>query len=243
MAYELRALRRQKVRYNSANTDNPLWFTLVDDSSKTAMASGDAATITIYAPGNATALVEDGDMTETIGSSVITYSPDTTTTASWPVGEGYRADVTVAISGGLTFTRHFIFDVVKYPLVLPMTRDQLVDRSDLIDGMNWAGDGDFIGILEACRDELQLKLEGLAYLHGRILEDMALDASKLAVVWRPYVLEAIYREKGMTEKADYYLTRANELWDLYSAQVRFDTGQDGEEDSSPTRLVKTRFYT
>jgi len=243
MAYELRELRRQKVRYDSDNADMPLTFTLVRDGVKTDMASGDAATVTIYRPGVTAAVVTDGGMTETIGSSLITYAPDTTTTTDWPVEEGYRAEVTVAISGGTTFISHFIFDIVKFPLNLMLARDQLADRSSLIKGMNWAGDEDFSGPISACRDELQLRLEGLAHLHGRILEDMAIDHHKLAVVQRVYVLAEIYRDKRDTEMADHFERKFEELWEAYEAQAKFDTSQSGTEEASPTRLVKTRLYT
>ena len=117
MAYEHKPLRRQKVRYNNTNDDNPLLYQLVVDEEKVTPTS---ATITIYAPGNSTALVTAAVMTVT--GTLLTYKPDTTTEASWPIATGYRADIVVTYAT-LTYDRHVVFDIVPYLLITGVARD------------------------------------------------------------------------------------------------------------------------
>lgn len=245
MAYEFRQLRRYKARKNSDNSDNLLTVAVVADGAKVLCAddTADTAKITVYAPGSSTAIETDTAGTMTTGEANVTFALDTSAdTTNYTTREGYRGDLTITI-GGQVYTGHVVFDVVPYVLKLLISRDQLLDRDDRLRGMDWAGDDDMSGIIEACRDELQLRLEGVAYENGRILEDMALDHNKLAVFQRLYTLEAIFRAKGDEDAADVYERKFNDAWDVYLAQVKFDTSQSGTEDTKPTRLVRQRLYT
>jgi len=243
MAYELRTLRRQKVRYNSANADYPLKWSLVLNGEKFVAAAIDACTIAIYKPGTATAVLAATAATVTVGSSLITYAVDTTTVANFPVGTGYRADVVFTDdSASKSYYGHFVFDVVTRPLIWLITRDQLVDRDYTIKSMEWGGDSDFSGPIESARDDCQLALESLAHETGQVLEDMALDHHKLAAVCVYHVLELLFRP-NVPDKADHYANRLKMLWDQYKAQVHFDTSQSGEEDATTTSKRRVRLVT
>ena len=107
MAYESRHPRRQKVLYNNTNAAYPLSAQLTVNGAKV---TPSACTVDIYKDGNSTALVSAASATLT--GTVATYSPDTTTTSSWPVGPGYRADFNFTYSG-TAYKVHVIFDVAK----------------------------------------------------------------------------------------------------------------------------------
>jgi len=234
MAYEARPLRRQKVRYNDANDDCPLKTQLIVGGAKVTPAS---ATITIYRPGNATALV--GPVAMTVTGTLLTYAPLTTTVASWPVEQGYRADVVVTY-GAVTYPIHLVFDVEKYPLVFGLTRDSLLALDPTILGMDHAGDEDFSEPIEAAHDDLQLMLESKATEDGQLLESMILDGSRIAIPARYYVLHLIYFNKD-AERSDRYKNRFNELWASMLAGIKYDEDQDGEEDAKQGRVITTRF--
>lgn len=248
MAYEVRALRRYKARYNSANTDNPLRVAIIRDGEKVNWVGteGDTATITTYPPGSTTAIESDTALTCTAGSSVMTVNIDTSAdTTNYTARTGYRGDISVSI-GSVDYVGHIVFDVAKYLLTIPLTADQLLDREPRLRGRDWAGDDDFSGIIEACRDEIQQRLEGIAYESGRILEEMAIDPNKLAVPFRLYVLEAIFRtipDDWAERAADEYEGKFETAWGVWMTQFKPDTSQSGSESSGPIKRIYQRLRT
>lgn len=246
MAYEYRSIRRQKVRYNSDNADNLLIAPLVVDGAKVALVGSgdgaDTATISVYAPGSTTALVDEDDMDITDGDSYATYALDTTTVASWPIGAGYRADVTITdTSTTLVHKLAIVFDIAPYLLGLWVTRDQLVDIDSEVNAMEWAGDETLAGKICAARDELQIRLESLATESGAALETMVLDPAKISVVMAYLVLAGLFGALGNEAKYARYEERWRELWKLWCGQIRLDTGHTGSEDDQPTVLHRARF--
>jgi len=236
MAYELRRLGRQKVRYDSLNGDNPLRFQLVVAGAKVTPAS---ATITIYAHGGTTALVSAAAMT--VSGSIVSYWVDTTTEASWPVGTGYRADIVVTYNA-LTWPRSIVFDVVKYLLDPGVGFDQLVGYDDGIRDMAHDGDEDFSNVIEACRDKLQLAIEAHVLGEGKLVENMILDSSKVAVAFRELVLSRIWFGKNQ-DKHEAYDGEYRGSLKLLLSSLQFDKNQDGAEDAQlggiqPIRLVQ-----
>jgi hypothetical protein len=234
MVYESRHLRRQKVRYNSTNLDNPLSAQLTVAGAKVTPAS---ATITIYAPGNSTALVSAAAMT--VSGTLLTYSVTTTTVASWPVEEGYRAELAITVGSGgsaVVYSRVVIFDVCKFVLVLGITRDQLLALDENILAADHAGDEDFSEVIEAVRDELQLLLETKAIDGGHAVENMIVDASRVAIPARRKVLSTIWRNKGDITRAEHHEAEFGKLWTAVMAGVRFDKDQDGEEEEGAGRI-------
>lgn len=243
MAYELRPLRRYKARYNDDNNDNLLTVCLVVDGAKVALATGDTATITVYTPDGETAIETATAMTVTDGEANVTVALDTSAdTTNYTVRESYRGDITITASS-VEYKSHVVFDVVNYVLKLLVTSDQLLDREDSLRGSDWGGDEDFSGIIEACRDELQIMLEGTYRDQGQMLEDMHLDHNKLATVQRVYILSEIFFAKGDTEKGERFERKFKSLYNKYFAQVRADVSQSGTEESKPIRHIKQRFYT
>lgn len=225
MAYESRTLRRQKVRYNSDNADHPIVYQRVLEGAK---ATPSAVTITVFAPGNATAVLAETAMT--VSGTVATYSLDTTTTTDFPVATGYRGRIKATI-GGTDYLDDIQFDVAPYLLYLAIGRDQLVALDDRIDGMEWAGDEDFSEIIEAVRDELQARIESKVIQDKRLLETMILDQSRVAIPARFLVLSRIWRAKGEDERAEQFREDFNELWRVALDSIQYDADEDGEEDS------------
>lgn len=224
-AYESRPLRRQKIRYDHANTDTPLTYQRVLAGIK---AVPSAATITIYAPGNATALVSAAAMT--ISGTIATYSPDTTTTVSWPVETGYRARI-IATIGGVDYTDDLMFDVVKYILQLNIGVDQLVAIDDRIAAMEHAGDEDFSEVIEAARDEIQARVEAKVIKDKKLIENMILDASRLSIPCRYLVLANIFESKQNHDQSDRYRQRYEDTMRATLASIQYDSNQDLEESS------------
>jgi hypothetical protein len=225
MAYESRPLRRQKIRYNSANSDALLRHQLVLDGAK--QTPDEAPAITIYRPGTATALLTSEAMT--LSGTVATYAVDTTTTASWPVETGYRGEVVTTVSS-VDYTDVILFDVCKHLLWLDVAVDQLIAIDERVAAMAHNDDDDFSEIIEAVRDKLQLKLETRAIKDGQLLENMILDKSRIAIPARYYVLAAIFEEKRDYEQADRHKEEAQELWRSMVAGIKYDENQDLEED-------------
>lgn len=227
MAYEQRAIRRQKVRYDDDNSDTPLRWQRVIDGEK---ATPDAApTITIYAPGNSTALVTDDDMT--LSGTVATYSVDTTTEASWPVQTGYRARIKTTV-GSIEYLDDVMFDVVKFILTLDIGVDQLAALDERVSSMQHRGDEDFGELIEAVRDELQAMIETRVIKDNRLLENMILDVSRVSIPARFLILHRIHEEKENYEAATRYMERFQELWRSTLSTIQYDSGQDLEEDST-----------
>lgn len=247
MAYELRQLRRFKAVYNNDNSGNLLKISIVRDGVPLVCADvAEAVTATIYTPDGGTAIETATALTPTLGNSVYTLAIDTSAfPALYTIRTGYRADLTITISAAV-YTGHIIFDVVKDLLALALTFDQLQDRDPRLRGRDHAGDDDFNALIEACRDEFQLRIEGMAYDYGRILEDMAIDSSKLSVVFRLYVLEAVFRaisEDWAKDAADSYEKKFEEAWRLWANQFKADTSQSGVESSEPIKQIFQRLRT
>lgn len=227
MAFEHRPLRRQKVRYDDDNADNALRFQLLLDGEKQTPDS--APTITIYAPGNSTALVDGASMT--LSGTVATYTVDTTTEASWPIGTGYRADIDVTVST-VVYHAHIIFDVVRYLLRLDIGVDQLEAIDERVSAMQHRGDDDFSDIIEACRDELQARLETKRIKDGKLRENMVLDVSQISIPARYLILARIFETKRDYEAADRRMAQFDELWRVAISSIQYDESQDGQEDST-----------
>ena len=226
MAYEQRPLRRQKVRYNDANDDLPLKYQLVVEGAKVTPTS---ATITIYAPGNSTALVDAAAMTKS--GTLLTYATDTTTTASWPVDTGYRAHIITTYSS-VTYPDDIYFDVAKFLLRFSVGYDQLLQRDEAIAGMTHADDEDLSPIIEATRDELQLLIESKVLADGKLLESMVLDRAAVEVPGALLVIANLYQAKHEYDAATYWRERFSELWRASMAAIRYDQNEDLEEDTT-----------
>jgi hypothetical protein len=236
VAYEERRLARQKVRYDNANDDLPLVYQLVDDGAKTTPTS---ATITIYAPGSDTALVDAAAMT--VSGTLLTYVLSTTTEADWPVQAGYRADVVVT-AGSVTHERHFLFDVAARVFVPNVSFDQLVALDDGIRGQLHDGSESMASLIEACRDELQVMIESRVRDFGnRLREEQILDASRMSIPFRRYVLWQFWDNKGDTDRSAKHEERFKSLYDAVMASLSLDEDQDGSESSEVGEIPQVVF--
>ena len=236
MTFELKRLGRQKVRYDSANDDNLLRYQLVVDGAKVTPTS---ATISIYKPSSTTALISAVAMT--VSGSFLTYQVQTTTEASWPVANGYRADIIVTYSTK-TYDRTVLFDVVKYLLDLSIGFDQLVAFDDGVRGMLHDGQEDLYPLIEACRDVIQLRIEAKVLEDGQLIENMILDSSKVAVPALFYILHRLWFNKGDKDRSDKYERDYENMLRSVLSSIKYDKGQDGVEDATvgglqPIRLV------
>jgi hypothetical protein len=233
MAYESRPLRRQKIRYNSANTDAPLKYQLVLNGAKQ---TPSAATITVYDPGG-TSILSATAMT--VSGTVCSYSVSTTTTATWPVDTGYRARISATVSG-TAYADDIIFDVCKFLLLVDVAWDQLVALDDRVRGLEHNGDTDLSEVIEAARDELQLDLETKAIEQGRLLENMVLDKSRVSIPARLLTLAQIFESKSNYEAADRYRDRYERALKSVLAGVEIDANQDLQEEAAPQGLKGIR---
>lgn len=236
MAYEQKGLRRQKVRYNSTNDDNPLTYQLVVDGAKVTPTS---ATIAVYAPGETSATLTATAMTKS--GSLLTYALATTTTADYPVATGYRAEIVVTYSSK-TYDRVVIFDVVKFLLDLSIGRDQLVAMDEQLTSAEWGGDGDFSELIIACRDDLQVMIEAHVIGSGKLLENMILDSAAVAPAARYYILSQFFMGKD-SEKSDRYESRFEKLFKAALGSIQYDTDQDGFENSEVGGIQAIRLTT
>jgi hypothetical protein len=224
VAYEERSLRRQRIRYNSDNDDNPIVYQLVVDGAKVTPSS---ATIAIDNPSGTEKLA--AVTMGTPSGTLFSYSVNTTTVADFPVGNGYRADIVVTV-GSTTYNRHLMIDVVKFLLHPSVGRDQLLARDAGILAAEHAGDEDLSPLIEACQDELHLKLEAKAFADEQVMDTMIIDETKLAIPARAYILEAFYRHNN-PELADSYELKFRELWSNFVSAIKYDKDGDGLEDT------------
>ena len=235
MAWEQRQVRRQKIRYNDDNDDNAITSQLLVNGVKQTPAS---ATISIYKPGVSTAVVDADNMTVT--GSIVSYSVDTTTTSDFPIGTGYRCELTITDGSALEHKRVMLVDVVRFLLDLRIGFDELVSLDDGIRGMGHDGDEDFGNLIVACRDLLQAKLETKAIQDKRMVESMILDHDTVANIARLYILARIWFPKDR-ERAEQYFSEFGELWEAMLGGIQYDVDQDGEESSELGELEDVRF--
>jgi hypothetical protein len=236
MAYESHNIRRFKVRYDDNNADNPLTYQLVLNGAKITPTS---ATIATY-DASGTAVLTATAMTAS--GTLLTYSIDTTTESSYPVGNGYRARIVVTY-GGVTYEDDVYFDVVKYLLRIPVGFDQLIALDDSVRAMEWNGDTDLSEIIEACRDEIQLRLETKALEDGELIENMLVDASRVAIPFRRYVLAQVLYAKGRDPQAERHQKTFEELFRAMLAGIKYDKNQDLAEDAGTGRVQPVRLVT
>ena len=235
MAYEEKRLGRQKVRYNSDNDDIALVYQLLVDGEKVTPTS---ATIEIFRPGNATAVLAATAMTQ--AGTLLTYNVTTTTVADFPVGNGYRAEIVVTYDSK-TYSARIIFDVVKYILRLTVAFDQLVALDPSVRGYQHDGDEDLSPLINAARDDMQTDIEARVLADDKLIENMILDSSSVSVVARWYILWLIAMNMG--KPGDIIDTRKetyDERWRAVLATIRYDGDQDGEEDGEIGGLQAVR---
>lgn len=237
MALESKQMRRRKVRFNSTNPDNPIVYQLVDNGEELTPTS---ATITIFKPTSTTAVLAATAMT--VSGTLLTFNVDTTTQANFPADRGFRADLAIT-SGGVIYTRHFIFDVATYLLHLDVDKDQLVAMDDEIRDMAWDGDEDFSEIINACRNVIQTRIEAKVLGDNKLLETMILSAESTAVAFRFYVLSMIFRVKGDVEKATFYREEYNAIFDAVLSSLQYDKDEDGQEDNEIGGIQEVRLVT
>lgn len=234
MTYEAKTLRRQKIRYNSANEDAPIIYQFAPSGAKLTP-DADTALITVYSP-DGTKVVDGESMT--ISGTLVSYEIDTTTVASFPESHGYRADITID-SSSVQYDAHVIFDVVSKLLNIGVTRDTLVARDSSIQGSEHAGYESLAPFIEACRDELQLKLEAKVNKDGRVWEEMILDHSRLSIPARLYILWQHHADQDAEgAKAEHFKNQYRELWSDFKNAVRYKDGDDFEKSSLSTPIVQ-----
>lgn len=236
MAYESAPISRFKCRYNSDNDDNEITFQLVRSGVKVTPAS---ATIAIYKPGSTTAVLAATAMT--CSGTLMTYAVDTTTTADFPAGNGFRARVVVTDANAVTYDEDLFFDVVKTVPQGRITRDQLVKLDERVSSMQWAGDDDFSELIMAVWEEVGLDIESREIDGDQMTCDMVVDRNRLSVAARHLTLARILRPKGEVEDSEYHEKQYKQkLKQILSGAIRHDVTQDQEEDSDGYPAVYTR---
>ncbi len=237
MAYEGKTLRRQKILYNSDSQANRLEYQLVIDGAKV---TPEDATISIYEKGSSTALVTAQSMNLT--GSILYYVLDTTTVATWPIATGYRAELTITYSTQI-YKRQVIFDVVRWLLDVSLGYDQLIAYDAGIEGMRNADDEDFSELIESCRDNLYVMIESKVIKDGKMLENMIIDPTRIAVIFKLYVLSKLWYSKGDDTRGERYDKEFSNLFKDVMGSMQFDKSQDGDEDAKLDEIQDVRIVT
>lgn len=224
MAFEDRAIRRQRVRYDSDNDDNKLVYPFTIRGEK---ATPSSATIEIHKPGRSSAALAETAMN--VDGTLLNYTLDTSSdTDLWEVMNGYRADVVVT-SGGVTYDRYFVFDIVKFILVLGTNIDTLRSIDSNLKGMEHLGDEDFSPLINFFKDDIQSKIEAKALKEKKLLQDMILDYHGLEIAHAYRCLAQIWMDKGDMEKHESYLEMYKDQLGTILSTIKYDDDQDGEE--------------
>ena len=234
MAYESNGLSRHTARYESNNDDNAIVFQLIRGGVKITPAS---ATITVYAPGNTTAVL--GATAMTVSGSLMTYAIVTTDTDDYPVGNGYRAHIIVTV-GSVTHEDDIYFDVAKNVPSGAIGVDQLVALDERISGMENSADADFSEVIQAAWSECQFDIETRQSDGKQLKDSMVVDRVRLSVVVRHLVLSMILRPKGLTEDAKYHEDKYQTKLGQLLTSLPHDVNQDQEEDSDITMAMTCR---
>ena len=224
MAFELRRLGRQKVRYDDANADNPIIGQLVLNGEK-------------QTPSAATIAVSDTNGDEVLAATAMTvsgtlcsYDLDTTTETDFPLGQGYRADLAITVSGTV-YQAHLMFDVVRFLFRMQIGIDQLIALDDGLRGMLHDGDDDFSALIVAVEDIIQAEVETHVLKEGRLLQEMILDYTRLAIPARYRMICQIWRNKGDDDRAEQYMDDYKSAMRAALASITYDQNQDGQEDA------------
>lgn len=196
-----------------------------------------SATITIYRPSSSTALVSGASMTAS--GTLLTYSPTTTTVASWPAETSYRADIIVTYNSK-TYDRTLMFDVVKYILDLGIGHDQLIALDDSIQGMEHNGDADFSPMIEACRGIFRTKIEARVLKDNKMIENTILDHQAIASAFILYCHRQIARNKRDWDAFESYDVEFKEVFGSVLGSLRYDTEQDGHEPAEVGGIIRAR---
>jgi hypothetical protein len=173
---------------------------------------------------------------------LLSYAVSTTTEASWPKETGYRAELAITASA-VVYYRHLVFDVVGFLLDLAVGVDQLVDVDERIAGMVHNGSDDLPGLIMAARADLQARLESKVLGDGKLIENAVLDPSHLSVAASYYMIAQAFEEKGDHGQADRYFKRYESLTEAVLSNLRYDEGQDGDEDDSAGGIQQVRLRT
>ncbi|HDL48461.1 MAG TPA: hypothetical protein ENH33_00665 [Actinobacteria bacterium] len=223
MAYESKRTHRQKALYNSANATSPIVAQLIVEGEK---ATPTSATVTVYAPGNTTAILEATAMTVT--GTILTYPLDTTTVATFPLATGYRAVVAVTY-GGEIYTLEHIFDVVRALVQMDITYDQLVALDSSIEGKTSVGDEALAPLIEKCHDVIQTAIEAKIVRGERLLENYILDTSGVSIAGQYWCLAHLFLAAKDRELFDLYYKLFGDLLGEVLSSMPYDTGQSGSE--------------
>lgn len=227
MAFENLRLARQRVLYNDTNAASPLRFQLKIDGAKITPTS---ATITIYRAGVSTALVSAASMT--LSGSILSYPVVTTTTASYPIETGYRAEVAVTYNA-VVYERHFLFDVVKFLFHLDVAWDQLVALDDSIVGTLHNGVEDLGPLISAAYDVIHGAIETKIVKGKKALLNNVIDTASISLAGCYWVLSQHHLNKRELEVYRIYLENYERTLSDVLSSLKWDMGQSGEESAEP----------
>ena len=226
---------RLEVYYNKASNNTLKWgpFTVAG----VAITSGATATVAISNPAG-TAIVTATAMTAAL--PYFTYSVDTSTTASYPLDEGYVTDIVVTYSA-LTYNYRVLFDVVRQPFVCMVTDTDIAaymptsaDRKGTLTNYS----AQILAAFEEVKSAIICKGQRPALIFDP-------NAFRTPIIYRTLAIcsEGIWRKEiddRWQESRDYYQEQFNLSLDraLESVSLRSDDDEDGllSEDEKTTFL-------
>jgi hypothetical protein len=236
MAYEFHRVGRQKLKYNSANSGNPLSMQLFTNGAKATITAGATNNVALYDPDGT---VIGATNSPTLSGSIAKWTQDTTTVATWPIADGYKAvwtllDADAAIIDGIVQ----IFDVARYLFTLDFGVDQLIDADDGLRGMSWDGAETFAGPITSVRDWVEARLESKVMGNQRLREQMILDSSRISTATILKVLSRIWRVKRNDELADHYEKEFESIWEAVMSTQPIDDDQAGTEPTETDNKIQ-----
>lgn len=116
--------RQQEVRYGASGQTVTCW----PDIDGAATNPTGTSTVSIYLPGHETAQVSAATATEDAVTFQLSYALDASVTATYALGENYRAVFSFVVAG-VTHLRTILFDIVRRPLnrFCPIRIDDLLN--------------------------------------------------------------------------------------------------------------------
>lgn len=234
------SMPRAEVRYNTASNNIITFgpFTVAG----VAISSSATATITITDP-SGTALATDQAMTADL--PYFTYDIDTSTTASWPVDEGYKAVITVTYSSD-DYLFVVPFDVVMQPFPCMVSDTDLATYFP--DSANRKGGlSNYSAQIIAAFEEVKAAILSKGYRPALLFDPQSF---RPAIIYRTLAMLAKgvwKKEEGDRWEEDYtdWMEQYRYWLDmaLDGVSTRYDTDEDGKlsdseiESYQPIRML------
>ena len=224
--------RRQQVLYSQSGEQNRIVVRVVKPGTGEETTPDSAPTIAVYDQ-SGTAVLTATSMTLVTGSDASYYHHlDTTTTATWVKGRGYRAQIAMTIDSSV-FYRQIWLDVVARILIFDLCDDDLARRHHELARVFPKGKTSHADAILEAEQEILADLFEESDQYGPIEPDRLVGSGQL-YRWHLYkALELTFRDLNDTGKADMYeaMAGAKRKTCLAAAAIGADDDADPDADT------------